>query len=103
MKAYPNVPTEPVLQPAQAADRPLEFLSDVKLNCSVVLGTCSLSIRQLLTLAPGSVMELKSEEGEPLEFRVNGNPVAKGEMVAVNDRYGIRITEVLDPADLGAK
>lgn len=96
MKPYAQPETGQSLPKAEPVNRPLEFLGDVRLSCSVVLGVCNITIRQLLSLAPGSVLELAANEGESLEFRANGNTVAKGEMVAVNDHYGIRITEVTD-------
>lgn len=100
MPRYPH--TEPEQNNArQATERSLDFLSDVSLRCSVVFGNCTISIRELLSLAPGSVLELGKTEGEPLDFVVNGKTVGHGEMVAVNDHYGVRITEIVDTGEKG--
>jgi flagellar motor switch protein FliN len=77
--------------------RPLEFFGDVALTVSAEFGRAELTIRQLLNLRTGSVLELNKREGEGIDVKVNGNPVARGEVVVVNDKYGIRMTEVQQP------
>ena len=75
----------------------LKFLHDVRLSCSVELGRTSITIRRLLNLAAGSVLTLDKLSGEHVDILANGNRVARGEVVVINDRYGVRITEVIDP------
>jgi flagellar motor switch protein FliN/FliY len=76
----------------------LDFFGDVPLGITVELGRAEISVRQLLSLTIGSVLELGSLQGESLLVRINGNPCAKGEVVAVNDHYGVRITEIVEPS-----
>jgi len=84
--------------PAERADR-LEMIMDVPLDISVELGRTRLSIKELLTLGPGSVVELDKDAGEPLDILVNGRLVARGEAVVVNDRFGVRITDIVNPLE----
>lgn len=80
----------------------LEALRDVPVTISLELGRTRLSIGELLQLNPGSVVELDRLAGEPLDVRVNGTLIARGEVVVVDERYGIRLTEILaDAARLG--
>lgn len=74
----------------------LDFFEDVPLGITVEFGRAEITIRKLLQLNVGSVLELDGHQGDSLTVRIHGNPCAKGEVVAVNDHYGIRITEVLD-------
>ena len=83
----------------RAAPRSHDCLGEVKLQGTVELGAARLTIRRLLTLAPGSILELDKLQGEALEVRANGNLIARGEAVIVNDRYAVRITEVVSPPD----
>lgn len=73
----------------------LEYLSDVPLPVKVQLGEAELRIRDLLTLQTNSVIELEKLAGEPLDFFLNHNMVAKGEVVVVNEKYGIRLTDII--------
>ena len=66
---------------------------------SSVVGRSSLRIRDLLRLGQGSVVELDRVAGEPLDVCVNNTVIARGEVVLVNERYGIRLTQVVDPED----
>jgi flagellar motor switch protein FliN len=81
------------------ANRRLELLLDVPLQLSVEIGRTRMSIQELLSLGPGSVIELDKVAGEPLDLLVNGRLVARGEAVVVNDKFGIRITEIVSPAE----
>lgn len=72
----------------------LSFLSDVSLSISAELGRCTITIRKLLTLTPGSVLTLSDVPQAQVSLRANGHEVAKGEVVSVNDHFGVRITEV---------
>ena len=84
---------------SKAAERSLAFLGDVKLQCTVELGVARCTIRRLLGLAPGAILELDKAQGEALEVRANGALIARGEAVIVNDHYGVRITEIVSAAD----
>lgn len=75
----------------------LEFLHDVSLEIAVELGRTDLAIERLIKLKKGSVIEIDKLSEEPLDVRVNGKLVARGEAVIVNEMFGIRITQVLTP------
>jgi flagellar motor switch protein FliN/FliY len=82
-----------------SADVQLDLIQNVAVNISVEVGRSSLRIRDLLRLGQGSVVELDRVAGEPLDVCVNNTVIARGEVVLVNDRYGIRLTQVVDPED----
>jgi len=77
----------------------LDLIQNVAVSVSVEVGRSSLRIRDLLRLGQGSVVELDRVAGEPLDVCVNNTVIARGEVVLVNDRYGIRLTQVVDPED----
>jgi len=77
----------------------LDFLLDVPLQVSVELGRCNITIAELLELGKGSVLELDKLAGESLDFRVNGRLVARGEAVVVNDKFGVRLTDIISPSE----
>ncbi len=73
----------------------LEFILDIPLEISVEIGRTKMLIRDLLKLNQGSIIELEKFAGEPVEIYVNGKLMAKGEVVVVNDKFGVRITEII--------
>ena len=75
----------------------LDMILDIPVQLSVELGRTKLPIRELLHLAQGSVVELDRLAGEPLDVLVNGTLIAQGEVVVVNDKFGIRLTDVIGP------
>lgn len=77
----------------------IDLVMDVPVQVTVELGRAKMQIRNLLALTYGSVIELDILAGEPLEVVVNGCLVAQGEVVIVNDRYGIRLTDIVTPAE----
>ena len=77
----------------------LDFILDIPLKVSVELGRTSVSIKDLLQIGQGSVLELDKLAGEPLEILVNGKLVAKGEVVVVNEKFGIRLTDIISPIE----
>ncbi len=85
----------------------LELILDIDVGVTVELGRSEMAIKEVLELAPGSVIELNKLAGEPVDVLVNGAPVAKGEVVVINEHFGVRITEILGAAariqNLGAK
>ena len=77
--------------------RNLEVVLDISVRLSMEVGNTNISIRKLLQLNRGSVVELSRVAGEPLDVLVNGTLVAHGEVVVVNDKFGIRLTDVVSP------
>lgn len=77
----------------------INYLLDVNLQVTVEVGRRQVYISQLLSWAPGSIVELDKLVGEPLNLLVNNKPVAKGEVVVVNDKFAIKIISILDPRD----
>lgn len=77
----------------------LERIGAIPVEISVELGRARLSVSEVLKLVPGSVIELSSFAGDELTIHVNGVLVAKGEAVVLNDHFGIRVTNVIAPAD----
>ena len=84
---------------ASSKGQTLEFILDVMLQVSVEVGRTRLTIQDLLQLGQGSVIELTKLAGEPLDVFVNGKMVARGEAVIVNEKFGIRLTEIISPED----
>jgi len=80
-------------------NRDLEMIMDIPVKLSVELGRTRITIKQLLELAQGSVIELDGLAGEPMDILINGYLVAQGEVVVVEDKYGIRITEIVTPSE----
>jgi flagellar motor switch protein FliN/FliY len=78
-------------------NRSIDFLYDVKLEVSVVLGSTRMLIRDLLSLDAGSIVELNKLAGESLDVIVNDKVIARGEAVVINDKFGVRLTEVISP------
>ncbi|MFN3238953.1 MAG: flagellar motor switch protein FliN [Pseudomonadales bacterium] len=76
-----------------------ELLDNIAVTISVEVGRTSLKIKDLMRLTQGSVVELDRLAGEPLDLLVNNTLVAQGEVVLVNERYGIRLTQVVPPAE----
>ncbi len=87
--------------PAAAAsgEMNLDVVLDLPVTLSLEVGRSRISIRNLLQLTQGSVVELDRAAGEPLDVYVNGTLVAHGEIVVVNDKFGIRLTDVISPAE----
>lgn len=77
----------------------LDFILDIPLEISVQLGRTRMFIQDLLKLGQGSVIELSKNAGETLEILANDRLIAKGDVVVVNDKYGIRLTEVISPVE----
>jgi flagellar motor switch protein FliN/FliY len=73
----------------------MEFLIDISLDVTVELGRTRMLINDMLKLGQGSVIELSKLAGESLDILANQKPIARGEVVVVNDKYGVRLTEVI--------
>ena len=77
----------------------IDFILDIPVQLTVELGRTKIAIKNLLQLAQGSVVELDGLAGEPMDVLVNGCLIAQGEVVVVNDKFGIRLTDVITPAE----
>lgn len=77
----------------------LDVILDIPVTISMEVGNTSISIRNLLQLNQGSVVELDRLAGEPLDVKVNGTLIAHGEVVVVNEKFGIRLTDVISPSE----
>jgi flagellar motor switch protein FliN/FliY len=84
---------------AGGASTDLDMILDIPVQLEVQLGRTKIAIRSLLQLAQGSVVELDGMAGEPMEVLVNGCLIAQGEVVVVNDKFGIRLTDVISPSE----
>ncbi|HYL18970.1 MAG TPA: flagellar motor switch protein FliN [Burkholderiales bacterium] len=92
-RAFPELSAEG----AGAAAGRLDMIMDIPVQLTVELGRTKIAIRNLLQLAQGSVIELDRLAGEPMDVLVNGCLIAQGEVVVVNDKFGIRLTDVIAP------
>jgi flagellar motor switch protein FliN/FliY len=88
-----------ILEPMSKAEVNIEAILDVPVTLSMEVGRTRIPIRNLLQLTQGAVVELERGVGEALDVFVNGTLVAHGEVVVVNDKFGIRITDVVSPAE----
>ena len=82
--------------PATAAGLELERLYDVPVELAVEIGRTQMTIREALALGPGSIVPLQRLAGEPVDLLVNGKPIARGEVVVIDEEFGLRVTDVLD-------
>lgn len=85
--------------PAAEGPANMEFLLDIPLEITVELGRTKMLINDMLKLGQGSVIELSKLAGESLEILANQKPIARGEVVVVNEKYGVRLTEVISPME----
>ena len=83
----------------EVSTRRLDLLLDVPLEVTVELGRSRMTIQDLLALSPGAVIELDKIAGEPLDIVVNDRLIARGEAVVINDKFGIRITDIISKAE----
>jgi flagellar motor switch protein FliN/FliY len=88
-----------IAAPAADAGPPeLERLHDVPVELAVEIGRTQLTIRETLALGPGSIVTLDRLAGEPVDLLVNGKPIARGEVVVIDEEFGLRVTEVVADA-----
>lgn len=81
------------------SDPKLDVILDIPVKMTLEVGGTEIAIRDLLQLSQGSVVELDRIAGEPLDVRINGTLIAQGEVVVTNDRYGVRLTDVISPQE----
>ncbi len=110
MDEQSDAPGQPAAQPAGFAEFPeaavipgtgpnLDVVLDIPVNISMEVGGTEITIRNLLQLNQGSVVELDRLAGEPLDVLVNGTLIAHGEVVVVNEKFGIRLTDIVSPSE----
>ncbi len=85
--------------PVGAAGNDLNMILDIPVQLTVELGRTRIPIKHILQLAQGSVVELETMAGEPMDVLVNGFLIAQGEVVVVNDKFGIRLTDIVTPSE----
>ncbi|MEA4889091.1 MAG: flagellar motor switch phosphatase FliY [Clostridiaceae bacterium] len=107
-QSAPHVEVRPIqltsfdaMESSEAANREssLNIIMDVPLQISVELGQCKKTIKEILELSNGSVVALDKVAGEPVDIVVNGKMIAKGEVIVIDDNYGVRITEIVMPSN----
>ena len=84
---------------AVPAQKNLDFILDIPMQVTVQVGSTKMAIRELLQLGQGSVVELEKLAGEAMEVLVNNKLIARGEVVVVNEKYGIRLTDVISTVE----
>ncbi|WP_051196554.1 flagellar motor switch protein FliN [Jonesia quinghaiensis] len=92
----------PVMSTGNSGEDKLRLLYDVEMTLTVEIGRAKLPVKQVLDLTPGSVVELDRAAGSPADLLVNGHLVARGEVVVVDEDYGLRITEIIDTSEVFA-
>lgn len=107
----PKVESAPEAEPLKAvpppvesaknsgADRNIDLILDIPLKLTVELGRTKMLVSELLNLGQGSVVELNKLAGEPMEILVNDKLIARGEAVVVNEKFGVRLTDVISPQE----
>jgi flagellar motor switch protein FliN/FliY len=86
-------------RPTGPAIQSLDFILDIPLKVTAELGRCRMAIRDILQLGQGSVVELAKFAGEPLEILVNDKLIARGEVVVVNEKFAVRLTDIISPVE----
>jgi len=89
----------PTASGAQGAGNDINMILDIPVQLTVELGRTKIPIKHILQLAQGSVVELDALAGEPMDVLVNGYLIAQGEVVVVNDKFGIRLTDIVTPSE----
>ena len=83
----------------QPVSREIDFLLDIPIEVSVQLGASKMLIKELLQLGQGSVIELEKLAGEPMEIMANHRLIARGEVVVLNEKFGVRLTDIISPTE----
>lgn len=103
--ASPVAPSKPLAVaddkagPPEGRERNLDLILDIPLRVTVELGRTKMVVSDLLNLGQGSVIELSKLAGEPMEVLVNDKLVARGEAVVVNEKFGVRLTDIISPTE----
>ncbi|MDR2626046.1 MAG: flagellar motor switch protein FliN [Zoogloeaceae bacterium] len=96
---FPNFGNAPAGAASESVMSELDMILDIPVQLTVELGRTRIAIKNLLQLAHGSVVELDAMAGEPMDVLVNGTLIAQGEVVVVNDKFGIRLTDIITPSE----
>jgi flagellar motor switch protein FliN/FliY len=96
---FPKQANASGIGPTGAKERNLDLILDIPLRVTVELGRTKMLVSELLNLGQGSVIELNKLAGEPMEVHVNDKLVARGEAVVVNEKFGVRLTDIISPAE----
>ena len=83
----------------EGKERDIEFLLDIPVEITVQLGASRMLIKEILQLGQGSVVELEKLAGEPMEIMANHRLIARGEVVVVNEKFGVRLTDIISPSE----
>jgi flagellar motor switch protein FliN len=95
----PNAPAAPASSAGAGTTQDIHMVLDIPVQLSVELGRVKVPIKYILQLAQGSVVELDALAGEPMDVLVNGYLIAQGEVVVVNEKFGIRLTDIVTPSE----
>lgn len=79
----------------------LEFIRDIPMKVSVELGRTEIKIKDLIQLYVNQIIEVEKTVGEPLQIYINGQIIARGEVVVINDKFGLRLTDIVNPMEQG--
>ncbi len=94
-----SVTEESIDEGNKQSERSIDFLLDVPVEISVELGRTRMVINELLQLGQGSVIELGKLAGESLDIRINNKLIARGEVVVINEKFGVRLTDIISPIE----
>lgn len=106
VQVFPSAPTVQQVQFAPISgsqdtkhNNPLDLILNVEVQATVELGRANMQVREVLELGPGSVVELAKLAGEPVDVLVNNRPFARGEVVVIDECFGVRVTEIVTPTE----
>jgi len=91
-----ELPVAKAIQSVAGSDR-LDLLSNIEMDVTAELGRTRMTVRELLSLTPGTVVELDRMAGSPIDLYVNGTLIARGEVVVIDEEFGVRISEIVTP------
>ena len=95
LSKFENVERPVETKQDETSSNTLGLLMDVELELSAILGSCDMSVKKILELTKGSIIELENKTAEPIDLLVNGKLIGKGEVVIIEDNFGLRITDTI--------
>ncbi|HIS74434.1 TPA: flagellar motor switch protein FliN [Candidatus Galligastranaerophilus intestinavium] len=96
LSKFENVERPVETKQDETSSNTLGLLMDVELELSAILGSCDMSVKKILELTKGSIIELENKTAEPIDLLVNGKLIGKGEVVIIEDNFGLRITDTIE-------
>lgn len=96
LSKFENVERPVETKQDETTSNTLGLLMDVELELSAILGSCDMSVKKILELTKGSIIELENKTAEPIDLLVNGKLIGKGEVVIIEDNFGLRITDTIE-------